>query len=66
MATSKLKVETDRAKVSELIEEVKELLKKERANSLEPVFAGKIPQEVSPLITRICLQQELISEAIAN
>lgn len=37
-----------------------------RANSLEPVFAGKIPQEVSPLITRICLQQELISEAIAN
>ena len=36
-----------------------------RANSLQPVFAGKIPQEISPLITRICLQQELVSEAIA-
>lgn len=37
-----------------------------RANSLEPVFAGPIPMEIYPLISRICSEQEVLSEAIAN
>ena len=37
-----------------------------RANSLAPVFAGPIPKEINPLISRICLEQEIISEGIAE
>ncbi|MBQ8813068.1 MAG: alpha-glucosidase/alpha-galactosidase [Lachnospiraceae bacterium] len=37
-----------------------------RANSLEPVFAGEIPQEIYPLISRICVEQENVSDAIAQ
>jgi len=37
-----------------------------RANSLTPVFAGEIPKEIYPLVSRICSEQELLSEAIAE
>lgn len=37
-----------------------------RANSLTPVFAGPIPKEIYPLISRICGEQELVSEGIAE
>lgn len=37
-----------------------------RANSLAPVFAGPVPKEIIPLISRICLEQEIISEGIAE
>lgn len=37
-----------------------------RANSLQPVFAGPIPMEIYPLVSRICTEQELISEGIAE
>lgn len=37
-----------------------------RADSLVPVFAGNIPTEIHPLISRACTQQELVSEAIAE
>ena len=37
-----------------------------RANSLEPVFAGPIPKEIYSLISRICGEQELVSEGIAE
>ncbi len=37
-----------------------------RANSLEPVFAGPIPTEIYPLISRVCAEQELVSEGIAE
>ena len=37
-----------------------------RANSLEPVFAGEIPKEIYPLVSRICSEQELLSDAIAE
>lgn len=37
-----------------------------RANSLEPVFAGAIPTEIHPLISRICTEQELVAEGIAE
>ena len=37
-----------------------------RANSLDPVLAGPIPQEIYPLISRVCAEQELISDGIAN
>ena len=35
-----------------------------RANSLEPVQAGPIPEAISPLISRICAEQELVAEGI--
>ena len=35
-----------------------------RANHLQPVFAGKIPDNIYPLITRICSEQELIAQGI--
>lgn len=35
-----------------------------RANSLEPVFAGPIPAEIYPLISRICGEQEIVFEGI--
>ncbi len=37
-----------------------------RANSLTPVFAGEIPEEIYPLISRVCAEQELISDGIAK
>ncbi len=37
-----------------------------RANSLTPVFAGPIPKEIYPLVSRVCGEQELVSEAIAE
>ncbi len=37
-----------------------------RANSLDPVFAGPIPTEIHPLIGRICTEQEVVSQGIAE
>lgn len=37
-----------------------------RAGSLTPVFAGKIPESIYPLIARICGEQEMLSKAIAR
>lgn len=37
-----------------------------RANSLKPVFAGNIPTEIYPLISRVCAEQEAVSQAIAD
>ena len=37
-----------------------------RADSLTPVLAGEIPASIYPLVSRICTQQENISEAIAE
>ena len=37
-----------------------------RAGSLTPVLAGPIPSAIYPLITRICGEQEMLSEGIAK
>ncbi len=37
-----------------------------RSNDVTPVFAGEIPTPIYPLISRICAEQEAVSEAIAN
>ena len=37
-----------------------------RSNSLTPVFAGPIPKEIYPLVARICAEQEVVSEGIAE
>lgn len=37
-----------------------------RANSLQPVFAGPVPKEIYPLISRVCAEQELLSDGIAG
>jgi len=37
-----------------------------RADTLTPVFAGNIPTEIYPLVSRICAEQELVSEGIAE
>jgi len=37
-----------------------------RANSLEPVLAGPIPASIYPLISRICGEQEMVAEGIAE
>jgi alpha-galactosidase len=37
-----------------------------RANSITPVFAGEVPASIYPLVSRVCAQQENISEAIAE
>ena len=37
-----------------------------RANSLDPVLAGPIPAPIYPLIARICGEQEMVSEGIAE
>ncbi len=37
-----------------------------RANSLTPVFAGNIPAEIYPLVSRVCANQEALSDAIAE
>ncbi|MBQ7907131.1 MAG: alpha-glucosidase/alpha-galactosidase [Clostridia bacterium] len=37
-----------------------------RSGELTPVFAGEIPQAIYPLISRICAEQEAVSDAIAR
>ncbi len=37
-----------------------------RADSVTPMFAGPIPKEIYPLVSRICTEQEVVSEAIAE
>jgi alpha-galactosidase len=37
-----------------------------RANSIDPVFAGPIPKEIYPMISRVCAEQELLSDGIAE
>ncbi|MBP3359415.1 MAG: alpha-glucosidase/alpha-galactosidase [Clostridia bacterium] len=37
-----------------------------RAGSLSPVFAGEIPSSIYPLVSRICSEQELAAEGIAE
>ena len=37
-----------------------------RSDSLDPVFAGNIPESIYPLVSRICYQQEALNTAIAN
>jgi len=37
-----------------------------RGDTVTPVFAGPIPKEIYPLISRICSEQEAVSEAIAE
>ena len=37
-----------------------------RAGEVVPVMAGEIPEEIYPLISRVCTQQEIISDAIAK
>ena len=37
-----------------------------RSNSLTPVFAGPIPTEIYPLVSRVCAEQEAVSDAIAK
>jgi len=35
-----------------------------RANHLQPVFAGEIPETIYPLIARVCAEQELVARGI--
>lgn len=37
-----------------------------RAGSLQPVFAGPVPKEIYPLVSRVCAEQELVSDGIAE
>ena len=37
-----------------------------RANSLQPVLAGEVPEEIYPLVSKICLEQEQVAEGIAE
>jgi len=37
-----------------------------RADSVTPVLAGEIPKEIYPLVARVCAEQEIVSEAIAE
>ncbi len=37
-----------------------------RAGTVTPVFAGEIPQSIYPLVSRICGEQEMLSDAIAK
>ncbi len=37
-----------------------------RSGTMEPVFSGNIPASIYPMISRICAQQENISQAIAE
>ena len=36
------------------------------SNSLTPVFAGPVPKEIYPMVSRVCAEQELVSEGIAE
>lgn len=37
-----------------------------RSDSVKPVFAGGIPESIYPLVSRICGEQEILSDAIAR
>ena len=37
-----------------------------RSDSVTPVLAGEVPKEIYPLVSRVCAEQELVSEAIAE
>lgn len=37
-----------------------------RSGSVTPVFAGAIPKEIYSLVSRVCAEQEILSEAIAQ
>jgi alpha-galactosidase len=37
-----------------------------RSDSVTPVLAGEIPKAIYPLVSRVCAEQELVSEAIAE
>ena len=37
-----------------------------RANSVRPLFAGAVPEEIYPMVRRICTLQETVAEAGAN
>ena len=37
-----------------------------RADTINPVFAGEIPKEIYPLVSRVCAEQETVSDAIAK
>ena len=37
-----------------------------RAGSLNPVMAGEIPEAIYPMVSKICLEQEAVAEAIAE
>ena len=37
-----------------------------RDNSITPVFAGEVPNEIYPLVSRICAEQEMVTKAVAN
>ncbi len=37
-----------------------------RSDSLKPVFAGAVPKEIYAMVSRVCLEQEVLSEAIAE
>ena len=37
-----------------------------RSGSVTPVMAGEIPNEIHPLVARICTEQEMLDKALAN
>ena len=37
-----------------------------RADTINPVFAGEIPQEIYPLVSRVCAEQEAVADGIAK
>ncbi len=37
-----------------------------RSGSLTPVFAGEVPAAIYPLVARVCAEQEVVSEGIAE
>ena len=37
-----------------------------RSGTVTPVMAGEVPKSIHPMISRICTEQELVSEAIAK
>ena len=37
-----------------------------RTNEVTPVLAGNIPVSIYPLVSKVCAEQEALSEAIAN
>ncbi len=37
-----------------------------RSDELKPVFAGNIPNEIYPLVAKICSEQEAVSDAVAK
>ncbi len=37
-----------------------------RADTLTPVIAGEVPKSIYPLVARVCTEQEMLNEAIAN